>query len=73
MCLGAGWALMLVMFGLGVGNVVWMASLGGVMCLEKTASLARYVVPVVGLVLLAWGTLVLIHPGWLPTMLTGLA
>jgi predicted metal-binding membrane protein len=73
MCLGAGWALMLVMFGLGVGNVVWMASLGGVMFLEKTSSLARYLVPVVGLVLLAWGALELIHPVWLPSFLTGLA
>jgi hypothetical protein len=43
------------------------------MFLEKTSSLARYLVPVVGLVLLAWGALELIHPVWLPSFLTGLA
>jgi predicted metal-binding membrane protein len=64
---------MMVMFGLGVGNVVWMVGLGGVMFLEKTASLGKYLVPVVGAVLLIWGTLVLVHPIWLPPMLTGLA
>lgn len=71
-CLGSCWALMLVMFGLGVGNVLWMAGLGGVMFLEKVSSLSRYLVPVVGTALLAWGTLVLAHPGWLPGILTGL-
>ena len=29
-CLGCCWALMLVMFGIGVGSVVWMAVLAGV-------------------------------------------
>ena len=37
-CLGCCWALMLVMFGVGVGSVAWMAALAGVMVVEKTVS-----------------------------------
>jgi predicted metal-binding membrane protein len=36
-CLGCCWALMLVMFVVGVMNLVWMAGLGVVMLLEKVA------------------------------------
>jgi predicted metal-binding membrane protein len=34
-CLGCCWAMMLVMFGVGVMNVIWMAGLGTVMTFEK--------------------------------------
>jgi predicted metal-binding membrane protein len=34
-CLGCCWAMMLVMFAVGVMNVVWMAALGIVMAIEK--------------------------------------
>jgi predicted metal-binding membrane protein len=37
-CLGCCWAMMLLMFALGVMNVVWMAALGLVMTLEKVGS-----------------------------------
>jgi predicted metal-binding membrane protein len=37
-CLGCCWALMLVMFAVGVMNVIWMAALGIVMTLEKIGS-----------------------------------
>jgi predicted metal-binding membrane protein len=37
-CLGCCWAMMLVMFAVGVMNVIWMAALGMVMTLEKIAS-----------------------------------
>lgn len=72
-CLGCCWALMLVMFGLGVGNVLWMAGMAGVMVLEKTAPRGHHLVPVVGVVLIGWGAMVLVHPGWLPAILTGAA
>ncbi len=36
-CLGCCWAMMLVMFAVGVMNVIWMAPLGIVMALEKIA------------------------------------
>ena len=72
-CLGYCWALTLVMFGLGMGNVVWMAGLGGVMFLEKTPSLGNHLVPDVGTVMLLWGAVVLVHPAWLPAILMGAA
>ena len=34
-CVGCCWAMMLVMFAVGVMNVVWMAGLGIVMTIEK--------------------------------------
>jgi predicted metal-binding membrane protein len=40
-CLGCCWAMMLVMFAVGVMNVVWMAGLGVVMTLEKMAGGSR--------------------------------
>ncbi len=61
-CLGCCWALMVVMFAVGVMNVVWIAILGAVMTVEKvTTSLA--VPRLVGVVLLVWGAaLVLFSP-----------
>jgi predicted metal-binding membrane protein len=41
-CLGCCWALMLVMFAVGVMNVVWMAILGVVMMAEKIATTTRF-------------------------------
>ena len=41
-CLGCCWAMMLVMFAVGVMNVVWMAGLGIVMTLEKIGSGRRF-------------------------------
>jgi len=37
-CLGCCWAMMLVMFAVGVMNVIWMAALGVVMTIEKVGS-----------------------------------
>lgn len=64
-CLGCCWALMLVMFGLGVGSLVWMAMLTGVMVIEKTFPGGKRLSPVVGIVLLLLAALWLIHPPWL--------
>jgi len=41
-CLGCCWAMMLLMFAVGVMNVVWMAILGIVMAIEKLGSSARF-------------------------------
>ncbi len=68
-CLGCCWALMLTMFAVGVGSLTGMAALTGVMLIEKTARRGRRLVPLVGVALLAWGTLTLLHPGWLPPSL----
>lgn len=61
-CLGCCWALMLIMFAVGVGSLAWMAALTGVMLVEKTSRYGRRLVPLVGVVLLAWGALVLLRP-----------
>jgi len=69
-CLGCCWALMLTMFAVGVGHLAWMAALTGVMTIEKTQRWGRRLAPLVGTVLLLWGLLVLIQPGWLPASLS---
>src|SRR6266704_1887362 len=51
-CLGSCWALMLVMFGLGVGSLLSMAVLPGVMVIEKTYPGGQRLRPVFGIVLL---------------------
>jgi predicted metal-binding membrane protein len=53
-CLGCCWAMMLVMFAVGVMNVIWMASLGIVMTIEKIGSGRRFS-HAVGVVLIVAG------------------
>jgi predicted metal-binding membrane protein len=52
-CLGCCWALMLVMFSVGVASLVAMAFLTAVMVYEKTQPRGREVVPVAGVTLVA--------------------
>ena len=54
-CLGCCWAMMLVMFAVGVMNVVWMVGLAAVMTIEKLQSGRRFAHGVGG-VLIAVGT-----------------
>ena len=68
-CLGCCWALMLTMFAVGVGSLVWMTALTGVMVIEKTMPWGRRLTPAVGALLVTWGVLVCIQPGWLPASL----
>jgi predicted metal-binding membrane protein len=70
-CLGCCWALMLLMFAVGVGHFTWMIVLTVVMTLERTWKQGRQLVPIVGITFLAWGVLVLFHPSWLPNVLGG--
>jgi predicted metal-binding membrane protein len=70
-CLGCCWPLMLLMFTAGVANLVWMTVLTAVMVYEKVGRAGRRLTPAVGIVLLAWGVLVLAHPAWLPRGLVG--
>jgi predicted metal-binding membrane protein len=53
-CLGCCWAMMLVMFAVGVMNVVWMAALGMVMSVEKIGIGNRFA-DAVGISLIAIG------------------
>jgi predicted metal-binding membrane protein len=54
-CLGCCWALMLVMFGVGVGSVTLMAALSGIMVVEKTWRGGARVVPLVSAALVGLG------------------
>ena len=60
-CVGCCWALMLLMFAVGVGNVAWMLVLGAVMAAEKNLSWGRKLSAPVGVALIGWGGLILLH------------
>jgi predicted metal-binding membrane protein len=66
-CLGSCWALMLVMFAMGMGSLRWMAALTAVMTVERAAGpgLERLWGQLVGWVLISAGALVAIQPGLL--------
>lgn len=59
-CLGCCWALMLVMFAVGMTSLVWFTALTGVMVLEKTTRWGRRLVPIVGVTLLTLRVLVIL-------------
>ncbi|MBA5776786.1 DUF2182 domain-containing protein [Stappia sp. F7233] len=58
-CLGCCWALMSVMFAVGVMNVLWIALLGFVMAVEKIV-VSRWLSPAIGVLLIAWGGLMIL-------------
>jgi predicted metal-binding membrane protein len=60
-CVGCCWALMLVMFAVGVGHLAWMVGLTGVMLVEKTSARGRRLVPVVGVALIIHGGVVVVR------------
>ena len=64
-CLGCCWALMLVMFGVGVGNLAGMVALTGAMVIEKAVPGGKRLSPFIGVLLLLLGILWLAHPLWL--------
>jgi|HubBroStandDraft_6_1064221.scaffolds.fasta_scaffold107203_2 predicted metal-binding membrane protein len=66
-CVGCCWAIMLLMFVVGTGNVGWMLLLGAVMAAEKTMPWGSRLRAPLGIALLAWsGTVVAGHAwGWL--------
>ncbi len=63
-CVGCCWALMLLMFAVGTGNVGWMLVLGGVMAVEKNLSWGRHLSTPLGLTLIAWGGLIAVNHAW---------
>jgi predicted metal-binding membrane protein len=65
-CLGCCWAIMLLMFAVGLMNVVWMAILGIVMAIEKLGTTARFS-RVAGIVFIALGLFIVVETsitGW---------
>jgi predicted metal-binding membrane protein len=57
-CVGCCWAIMLLMFVVGTGNVGWMLLLGAVMALEKNAPWGRKLSPTLGAALIGWAALI---------------
>jgi predicted metal-binding membrane protein len=58
-CVGCCWALMLLMFAVGAGNLVWMLVLALLMAVEKNVRWGRRLSAPVGVALLAWGAILL--------------
>jgi predicted metal-binding membrane protein len=61
-CVGCCWALMLLMFAVGVGNVGWMLGLGALMAIEKNHPQGKRLSAPLGIGLVAWGLLVALRP-----------
>lgn len=65
-CVGCCWALMASLFALGVMSVTWMASVAGLIAIEKVLPWRRTATYGTALVLLTLGVLVLVAPDALP-------
>jgi predicted metal-binding membrane protein len=63
-CVGCCWALMLLMFGVGVGNLGWMLALGAVMAIEKNMPWGKKISAPLGVALLCWGAVILLQHSW---------
>jgi len=57
-CVGCCWALMLVMFVVGIGSIGWMLALAAVMAAEKNLPWGRRLRTPLGVGLVAWGLVV---------------
>lgn len=60
-CVGCCWALMLLMFAMGTGSLLWMLGLGMLMAIEKNFSWGRHISMPLGIVLITWAILVVIQ------------
>lgn len=70
-CLGCCWALMLTMFAIGMGSMVWMTALAGIMLIERTTRYGKRLATPIGLALIVWGLVVILNPGWIPGVIGG--
>jgi predicted metal-binding membrane protein len=68
-CLGCCWALMLTMFAVGMGSLVWMVALTGIMVMEKVTRYGNRLAAPVGVALIVWGGLIILQPDWLPVIM----
>jgi predicted metal-binding membrane protein len=59
-CLGCCWALMGLLFVVGVMNLLWVALIGAYVLLEKTLPLGPWLGRLAGLLLLGWGLMLLL-------------
>ena len=54
-CLGCCWALMCVLFVVGVMNLVWVAALTGFVLLEKVGPAAAVISRIAGVIMMVFG------------------
>ena len=60
-CVGCCWALMLLMFAVGTGNVGWMLILAAAMAIEKNMPWGRRISAPLGAALIAWSVLIALN------------
>jgi len=63
-CVGCCWALMLLMFGVGIGNVGWMLALAALMAIEKNLHWGRKISAPLGVVLIGWAAFIVTNHWW---------
>jgi predicted metal-binding membrane protein len=68
-CLGCCWLLFLILFPLGIMNIIAMVLITALIFAEKAWPVGRRVAQVAAVVLIAYGVLVLLMPDTLPAML----
>jgi predicted metal-binding membrane protein len=60
-CVGCCWALMALLFVAGVMNLLWVAAIAVLVLVEKLARQGLLFGRVAGILLIAWGTYLLVH------------
>ena len=60
-CLGCCWALMLLLFVLGIMNLVWIAALAAFVLAEKVAPKGEWVSRITGVLMLGWGVWAIVN------------
>jgi len=67
-CVGCCWALMLLMFVVGMGSLGWMLALGAVMAVEKNLRGGQRLSVPLGVALLAWAGAIVASHLWGPLL-----
>lgn len=67
-CLGCCWALMAVLFVVGLMNLVWMAAIAAVFLAEKNWRRGVPLTYAVGAAIAILGVVIIVHPAWLATI-----
>jgi len=63
-CVGCCWALMLLMFAVGIGSIGWMLALAAIMAIEKNVAWGRRLSTPLGLALLLWAAAIALDHAW---------
>jgi predicted metal-binding membrane protein len=69
-CLGCCWLLFVILFPLGIMNVAAMAVLALLIFAEKSLPMGRQIAQLAAIALIAYGIVVIVVPGALPSMPT---